>query len=193
MNLVDRVKGILLTPRLEWTTIDAETATPASLYSGYVIPLAAIPAVAGFIGSSLIGYGILGNTFRVPITTGISSAVVRYVGALVGVYVLGLIIDGLAPSFGAQKNPIQALKVAAYSSTAAWVAGIFSLLPGLRVLGILGLYSAFLLFIGLPALMKAPEDRALGYTAVVILAAVVLWVLVAAIGARLMGYGSWYY
>jgi len=102
------------------------------------------------------------------------------------VFVLALIIDALAPTFGGQKNPIQALKVAAYSATAAWVAGIFGLIPALGFLGLLGLYSLYLLFLGLPILMKAPEDKAMGYTLVVIVAAIVLGYLVSALTARLM-------
>lgn len=189
MNLIDRVKGILLAPRKEWAVIDGEPATAGSLFSSYIVPLAAIPAVAGFIGMSVIGFGLLGSSIRIPIGSGITGAAVRYVGTLVGVYVLALIIDALAPTFGGQKNPIQAPKVAAYSSTAAWVAGIFMIIPGLRVLGVLGLYSLFLLYLGLPVLMKAPEDRSIGYTVVVIISAVVLYMVVGAIAGRLVGYG----
>ncbi len=193
MNLVARVKAILLSPKTEWAVIDGEPATVASLYSGYVVPLAAIPAVAGFIGMSIFGLGVFGATIRVPILTGLTSAVVQYVGALVGVYLLGLVANELAPNFGGQKNPIQALKVAAYASTASWVAGIFTMVPGLRMLGILGVYSLYLLFLGLPVLMKAPEDKAVSYTAVVIIAAVVLFVVVGSISSRLTGYGAFGY
>ena len=193
MNLVARVKAILLSPKTEWAVIDGEPATVASLYTGYIIPLAAIPAIAGFIGMSIFGFGIFGSTIRVPIMTGLTSAVVQYVGALAGVYLLGLIADALAPNFGGQKNPIQAFKVAAYASTASWVSGIFLMVPGLRMLGILGVYSLYLLFLGLPVLMKAPEDKAVGYTAVVIIAAVVLFVVVGSISSRLTGYGAFGY
>jgi hypothetical protein len=189
MSLVSRVQGILLAPRKEWSVIDNESATPASLYSGYVVPLAAIPAIAGFIGSSIFGYNLLGSTIRISVAAGIEGALVRYIMSLIGVYVLALIIDALAPNFGGTKNPIQALKVSAYSHTASWVAGIFAIIPGLGVLGILGLYSLYLLFVGLPVLMKAPEDKSLGYTAVVILCAIVLFAIVAAITSRFVGYG----
>lgn len=191
MALLDRVKGILLSPKQEWAVIETETATPASLYTGYIIPLAAIPVLAGFIGMSLIGYGFLGTSLRIPIGTGLTWAVVRYCGALVGVYVLALIIDALAPNFGGQKNFMQALKVSAYSATASWVAGIFSLIPALSVLGILALYSLYLLFLGLPSLMKAPAEKAMGYTIVVVVIAVVLFLIVGTISSRIVGFGAW--
>ena len=187
MSLVARVKGILLSPRSEWAVIDSEPATVGSLYTGYIVPLALIPCVAGFIGLSVFGYNIMGTTIKLSIASGLEAAIVRYVLALVGTYVLALIIDALAPTFGGTKNPIAALKVAAYSSTASWVAGVFAILPVLAALGILGLYSLYLLYLGLPALMKSPADKSLGYTAVVIVAAIVLFAIAGAIAGRFSG------
>jgi hypothetical protein len=191
VNLVDRVKGILLAPRNEWTIIDGESATVQGLYTGYIIPLAAIPAIAGFIGMSLVGFSFMGTSIRAPIGTGLTGAVARYLGALLGTYVLALIIDALAPTFGAQKSTIQALKVAAYSSTAAWVAGIFLILPSLGMLSILGIYSLYLFFLGLPLLMKVPEDKAMPYTIAVIVAAIVVYACVGLLVSQLVGVGMW--
>jgi Yip1-like protein len=182
MDLVSRVKGILLSPKSEWATIDNEPATPASLYSGYVVPLAAVPAICAFIGLSLIGTSILGTAYRTPIGAGLTNAVVSYVMSLVMVFVVALIIDALAPTFGGQKSQIQALKVAAYSATASWVGGIFMLLPALGLITLLfSLYSLYLLYLGLPALMKAPEEKAVGYTVVVVVCVIVLAIVIVAI------------
>jgi Yip1 domain len=179
MPLVDRVKNILLTPRQEWAVIDAEPTVPVELYKQYIMPLAAIGPVAGFLGSTIFGYRVPGvGTFRAPIGQAFASMVVTYLLTLGAVYVLALIIDALAPNFAGAKNQLQALKVAAYSSTASWVAGIFSLIPGLRWLGFAGLYSLYLMYLGLPVLMKAPEEKALAYTILVILAALVLWLVI---------------
>ena len=178
MSLMSRVKAILLTPRTEWPVIEGEPATIASLYTGYIIPLAAIPALASFIGLSLVGVHMLGVSVLVPIGVGIRGAIVRYALSLVATYVLALIIDALAPTFGGTRNSMAALKVSAYSSTAAWVAGIFMLIPALGIFGLLGLYSLYLLYLGLPALMKAPQEKAAGYTVVVVLCAIVLFVVV---------------
>ena len=187
MNLIERVKRILLSPRTEWEAIEAESTTPAALYTGYVMPLAAIPPVAQVIGYSVFGLVVpfLG-TYRMPVGSAITTGIVRYVLMLIGTYLLGLIIDGLAPTFGAQRNPIQALKVAVYSSTAFWLAGVFALIPVLRPLQILGLYSLYLMYLGLPSLMKAPRDKAMGYTVVVIVAAIVLFMLIGAIAGRFL-------
>ena len=187
MNLVERVRQLLLSPRTEWEVIDAESTTPAALCTGYVMPLAAIGPIAQVIGYSVFGIRVpfLG-TYRVPIGSAVTTAIVTYMLTLIGTYLLGLIIDGLGPTFGAQRNQIQALKVAAYSSTAAWLAGVFALVPGLRPLQILGLYSAYLLYLGLPTLMKAPRDKAMGYTVVVILGSIVLFMLIGFIAGRFL-------
>ncbi len=187
MNIVERVKQILLSPRAEWEVIDAESITPAQLYTGYIVPLAAIAPIAQLIGYSVFGISVpFMGTYRVPLGSAITSAIVTYVLALVMPYVLALIIDALAPTFNGQRSQIQALKVAAYSSTASWVAGIFALIPGLRFLTILGIYSLFLLYIGLPVLMKSPKEKALGYTIVVILAAIVLFILIGVVSSRFL-------
>ena len=182
MNLVERVKAILLTPKSEWIVIEHEPGDPAYLFANYVAILAAIPAVCGFIGMSIIGISLpIVGTIRVGIVSGIASAIVQYLLAFVMVYVLGLIIDALGPTFNGQKNPPNALKVAVYAMTPAWLAGVFSLIPGLRFLGILGLYGLYLLWAGLPPLMKAPEEKSLGYAATVVICAIIISVVIGAI------------
>jgi hypothetical protein len=187
MDLVERVKRILLSPRTEWEVIEAEPATPAALYTGYAMPLAAIGPVALVIGYSAFGVTVpLVGRYRVPIGSAITTAVVSYILTLIGTYVLALIIDGLAPTFSGQRNQVQALKLAVYSSTAFWVAGIFALIPGLRPLHVLGFYSFYLLYLGLPTLMKSPREKTMGYTVVIILAGIVLYLLVNVIGGHFM-------
>jgi hypothetical protein len=174
MNLVERVKRILLSPQTEWPIIDTEPTTPTELYKQYIIPLAAIGPVAQLIGWLLFGV----SGYRPPILSALATTVVQYILTLVGIYVLALIVDALAPTFNGKKNQLQALKVSAYSMTAAWVAGIFALIPPLSPLMIVGLYSVYLLYLGLPVLMKSPRDRALVYTGVVLIAGIVVSILV---------------
>jgi Yip1 domain len=188
MNLVDRVKRILLSPKTEWQVIDAESTTPAELYTGYILPVAAVGPIAQIIGYSVFGIPVpLMGTYRVPIGSAITSALVSYVLTLVATYLLALIIDALAPTFNGQRSQIQALKVAAYSSTATWVAGIFLLIPALGVLTmVLSLYSLYLLYLGLPVLMKSPREKAVTYTVVVVLAAIVLVILTSMVAGRFL-------
>jgi hypothetical protein len=181
-GLVERAKNILLTPRTEWPVIDVEPSTVGDIYKNYVLVLAAIPAIAGLIGSAVFGYSVLGVAFRVPIVTALSSAIAGYILSLISVYVLGMIIDALAPSFGGTRSQVQGFKVAAYSNTAGWVAGILSIIPQLMPIGgLLSLYGFYLLYLGLPVVMKVPKEKALAYTIVTIIAAIILFVIVGAV------------
>src|SRR5229473_1711249 len=115
MNIVARVKNILATPKTEWDVIAAEPAPPKDLVLGYVLPLAALAAICGFISSAIIGTTLFGTTVRMAMGFAIAMLIYQLVMAIVAVLVVGFIIDALAPSFGGQKNLNQAIKVAAYS------------------------------------------------------------------------------
>ncbi len=167
-NLVQRVQNILLKPAVEWAVIDGEPATSQGLMTGYACILAAIPAVAGFLGQFLFTHSLIGGAIF---------AVLGYVLSLVAVYVESIIINALAPSFGATANPTQALKAAVYANTAAWVAGVAGIIPILGGLVALAgfAYSCYLLYLGLGVVMKAPADKSVGYTVVSIVAYIVLF------------------
>ncbi|MDR6890706.1 MULTISPECIES: Yip1 family protein [Variovorax] len=168
MNIIQRAQQVLLKPKLAWPEVEAEPADVISLFKNYVCILAIVPAVAGFIGLSLIGVGAFGVNFRVPIFTGLGQMVASYVMSLAMIYVLALFIDALAPSFNGTKNPLSALKLAAYASTAAFLGGVFSIIPLLALLGVIpALYSIYLVYTGAPVLMKIPQDKAAVFTVVV--------------------------
>ncbi|MBL0729164.1 Yip1 family protein [Piscinibacter sp. HJYY11] len=197
MNLIQRVQDILLRPAATWPAIEQETGDVASIYKNYVLILAAIPAVAGFIGMTLIGVGGFGMHIRMPFVWGFTNMVVSYALSLVMVFVLALIVDALAPTFKGHKNQFNALKLVAYAMTAAFVGGIFALIPSLSVLGLLAsLYSIYLVYTGLPVLMKCPPDKAAGYTAVVVVCGIVAAIVIGTLSRavtptpRLTGLGT---
>ena len=183
MALVDRVKKILLQPNDEWAVIASELSDTGTLYRTYIIPLAAIAPVCGAIGWSLFGISLpFTGAVRLPVITALTNAAIMYALALVGVFLFAVIIDALAPSFGGQKNQVQALKVAAYASTASWVGGVFTLVPALSIIALVcSLYSLYLLYAGLSPLMKSPRDKAVPYAIVIILVGIVLFVVLAAV------------
>jgi hypothetical protein len=171
-RLIARVKAIMLTPQAEWLEIAREPGEPAVLFLRYVAPLAAIPALARFIGSSLIG----GYT---PVVFGLVGAVVFWLMTFGVVYVLAFVIEMLGPRFGGRRDFQGAFKLSVYSYTPVWLAGIFLLVPGLSFLTILGLYGLYLLWLGMPLLVALPRDKALGLAGVVMVCAVILQLLVA--------------
>jgi hypothetical protein len=181
LNIVERAKKLILQPKQEWEVIAAEPHTVQDLYTGYVMVLAAIPAVCYFIGFSIIGMG-----YRVPIANGVAHMISQYVLSLGLIYVFAILIDALSPHFGGEKNFIQSFKLAAFAPTAAWLAGIFYIIPALSILGLLGLYSLYLLYTGVPVLKRVSEDKAVPFVAIILIAAIVLGVLVNALAALMI-------
>jgi len=190
---VNRLKGILFQPGSTWKAIDGEFTKPAALYKGWVLPLALIGPICGAFGTLVFGlsFGVIGS-YRVPVQTIATLAVVDYVLSVVGVFALSMIVNALAPTFGGQKNDVQALKLAAYASTPWFVAGVFQLLPQLALVRILvSLYTVYLVFSGVPVVMKPAKDQAMGYAIVAVLGAVVVALIVLAIHtAFLPDYGT---
>jgi len=189
-KIIERLKNILLTPKVEWPVIAAEPATTASLYKNYLLWLAAIPAVLGFIDATVFGYSVpFMGSFRIGIGAALQGAVVSYVMTLVGVFVFSLIVNALAPTFGGTKDSVQALKAVAYASTASLViGGVAAIVPwlgGLLALGAL-IYGIYLLYLGLPPTMKCPPEKAAGYTAVAMIVALVIGAIFWGLAGRML-------
>ena len=179
-KLIARVKGILLTPKTEWPVIAGESTTVGDLYKGYIVWLAAIPPLAAFL-----------VTMRFSASLALSQLIVTYALGLAMVFVVALIVDALAPTFGGTRDRVQALKTVAYCYTASWIAGIAGILPFISVLIMLvaGIYGIYLLYLGLPHTMKCPQDKAAGYTAVIIIVVIVLSFLIFAVIGAVTGGG----
>jgi hypothetical protein len=189
-KLVERVKLIITSPKTEWETIDGEQTSIKELYLGYILILAAITPIVSFLKLSIFGVKIpLMGTYHVGIGHGLSNMILNYIFILAGVYLMALIVDWLAPTFGGSKNQLQALKVVAYAYTAAWIAGILQLIPwiGIPLLLIGSLYSVYLLYLGLPVTMKCPKEKSMGYTAVSIIVAIVIGFVISAVVGGITG------
>lgn len=186
-NLIEQAKAILLKPVEEWPKIEAEPATIGEIFRKYAVPLAAIGPVCGFIGGQVFGYGAFGFSYRPGLMSGLGMAVVSYVMTLVGLFVLMLIANFLAPKFGGNEDQTRAFKLVAYSMTAAWAAGVFGLIPALGFLGLAALYSIYLFYVGAPIMMKVPQDKAGSFTAVTFVAAIILYFVVAGVTGAIAG------
>ena len=183
-GLINRIKALVTKPADTWPGIAAEPTSPAELITKVAVPLAAIGPVAWFIHGQLFGYGALGFSYKPGLMAGLTNAVVSYVVGLIGVIVLALVADWLAPKFGGTSDRTSAFKLIVWGATASWIAASLQLLPGLGAIAvILGLYSLYLYYTGASPVMKVPQDKAAGYTAVTILAAIVVYLLVGLITA----------
>jgi hypothetical protein len=181
MNPFERAKNIVLVPAREWRLIERESGEPAFIFGRYVAILALIPAVAGFIGQSVIGVSVSAGSFRVPLLPGAVNAVLSYLFSFVIVYLSALAIHALAPLFQADRYFPNALKLSAYSFTPVWLVGLFLILPGLQFMAVFGLYGMFILWVGMPVLLRAPLEKAVVFAIVVAFAAIAVTILLAAL------------
>jgi hypothetical protein len=187
-GLVERAKAMLLSPRAEWPRVAAETTDPMKVLTSYVIPLALIGPVAGLIGMQIFGINAVIMTIRPTLASSLTMAVTSFVLSIMGVFVLAFIANLLSPKFGGKDDFPAAFRWVAYAMTASWIGGIFGLFPALAIIGLLfGLYSLYLLYLGSSPMMGVPQDKSLGYTAVTIVAAIVLYIVVGMVTAAVSG------
>lgn len=180
--ILSRAYGLLKDPKSEWEQIRAEETNIPSILLGYVAPLAAIPPICGLIGQYAFGSNYGDTVIRPSLGDALIGVVVSFGASVALVFLLGLLINAVAENFDGDRNDLGAQKVAAYSLTPAFLSGLFSLWPPLWWLSFVGIAaSVFLLYRGLPPLMKAPADRALGYTTTVAIAGLVAAIVMFAV------------
>ena len=190
MEIIDRLKNVIVSPKTEWTTIEAENTPHEKVLKTWVVPLALIPAVASFIGFGLIGYSVFGVRVG-SIDWGLRQAIVQYITMLGGTYLTAFVIDALAENFGAKKDFNRAFSLVAYSYAPMFAAGVLYVLPKLAPLASLaGLYGLYLLYIGLQPMMKAPAEKQTSYFVVSLLVMIAVSIVLSAIlGAVLLSRG----
>ncbi|MDR0419958.1 MAG: YIP1 family protein [Prevotellaceae bacterium] len=194
MEIINRLKNVLVSPKTEWQTIEAENSPHVKVFTGYVVPLALIPAVAAFIGYGLIGYSVWGVHIS-SVSWGVRQAIVQYVAMLSGVYITAFVINALADNFGAKKDFNRAVSLVAYAYTPMFVGGLFYLLPSLSWLASLaGLYGLYIIYTGLQPLMKVQSEKQASYFVVSLIVTVAvsaaLMLILAAVLLR--GAGGFY-
>lgn len=186
MDIVARAKGLITRPREEWGVIAGEPADTASLFKNYVIPMSAIPAVAGFIGLAVFAQMFAASLPGFSLGALLVQTVVSYILGLAGVWLFGKLVQALAPRFGGSGEEMPAMKLAAYWPTAFWLAGAFAIVPILGILALLGLYSFFILHQGVPVVARVPPDRALVFTLVLIVCGIAVYLAIGLIAAPLL-------
>lgn len=186
--MIERIKGILFSPKTEWEKIKAESTGIGQVMTSYAIPLALIPAIFGFLGYVLIGINIgMFGTIRYPFTSAIIWAIVWFIMTLVGLYIEGIVINALAPSFNSVQNSVNAYKLAVYSMTPYFVAGILYIFPVLGILvTLISLYGLYLMYTGMPVMMETPKEKVIGYMIVSIIVMIVINIIVGAIAGAIM-------
>ncbi|MEP0190851.1 MAG: Yip1 family protein [Erythrobacter sp.] len=185
-GIITRVKNILTNPGGTWEVVAKETDAPMQVFLKYVMPLAAIGPIAGFIGQQLFPITIMGVTAKIPFATGIVLAIIAYIFGLIGVWVLAFVANLISQQFEGRDDYPAAFRLAAYSLTAGWIAGILGIVPLLGILALLAaFYGIYVFYKGASPVMGVPADKAATYTAVVIVVAIVVFVVIGFINAAI--------
>ncbi len=191
MNLIERAKNILVTPKTEWDVVNGESATPMSLLMSYVLPLAVVAA----LGTLLKGL-LFAGTFSFGIKYFVIGAIIAFIATVLSYYITVIVMDMLAPSFGSEKDLNKSAQLVAYSGTPSNVASLLSFIPVIGFLiSIAGwAYGIYLMYLGIGPLKKTPEDKKIVYMLVTyVIMIAIYFVLVAILGAVLyasLGFGG---
>ncbi len=168
--LFQRVLDILTAPRRTWRVIRSEPDRGKQLVTKYVLLLALIPSVCGFVGVIVFDSRF---SFGDRFSFSLMSAIFK-LGIFVGsVFILGWLTDAMAPSFDANRSRNNSMKLAAYSSTPVWVAGFVTLVPKLTVLAVVAGfgYAIYIYRIGAQELLDSPKENSLRFS----ISAVATW------------------
>jgi hypothetical protein len=187
--VLNHVWGLFFHPKLEWKSIKDERCTIGKCYCSHVLILAAIPALAGYVGTTQVGWSFGGfEAHRLTTQSAMQIAILTYLTMLVAVFSLGKAIHWMGQTYGSKQTLPQAIALAAYTATPLWVMGFFFLYPILWINMLIGLpalaYTVYLLYTGVPVMMSVNQERGFLFASAVL--AVGLVMLVTVLGAMAM-------
>lgn len=154
--------GILTHPDREWQTIREEHESTPKLFLTHVILLAIIPAAAAFYGTTQVGWQVGdGAVIRLSEGSAMQLCVMFYAAMLSGIFIIGKFIDFFAATYNVESD--NGVTLAAYTATPLFLIGAIAVYPVLWVNMMAGViavcWSVYLLYEGLPILMKMPAER----------------------------------
>ncbi len=160
-NIINRVKGLIVSPKTEWDKIATEQSKPASLATTYALPLLLIGTVACFISFGVIGL----HGFR-SMNFGFRFGLMHALSIGLAMVATAFGIDMLAPNFQSQKNMVSSTQLAVYSFTPLLIVSALYIIPNdtIRILvKMAGFYGLYLMYEGFPKLKTVPEDKKMTY------------------------------
>ena len=181
MNIIERAKNMIVTPKTEWPVISSESTTAQQVVMTYVLPLALADAAAAFIGHGFLSGG------HMSVSWGIYSAILVFVSCILSVFIAAFVVDALAPSFGSEKNFDRSARLVAYGFTPSLVGGLLAIYPPIAIIGSLfGLYGIYLWYLGLGPMKNTPEDKKAIYLIVTVVILIAIWIVVGLILAAIL-------
>lgn len=192
--ILTHVVGLFTNPKKEWQEIREERCSVGFCYLTHVLILAAIPAVAGYIGSTQVGWSLTpGNEIRLTAQSALLISIAFYLAMLVGVWVMGRVIHWMAETYGADPSPNQGIALASFTSTPIFLAGAMAFYPNISLLMLVGLaaiaYTVYLLYIGVPIVMNITREQGFLFASAVLMMGLVVFVGVLVVTVLLWGFG----
>lgn len=194
MSLTHTV-GLLTRPDRQWESIRAESESVSKLYFGHILILALIPVAAAYYGTTQVGWQFgSSQTVRLTPASALQLCILAYAAMLAGVYILGKFIDFFAATYEVQESTPRGVTLAAYTATPVFLLGIIAAYPNIWVNMTVGLfaiaYAVYLLYQGLPILMRIPEDRGFMFASSVLTVGLVMFVALLAISVVIWSVGT---
>ena len=192
--MIHHVWGLFAHPDQEWQEIRGEKETISHMYLSHVLILAAIPVVSAYIGTTQVGWSIGGGD-AVRLTTGsaLQMTVLSYLAMLAGVAVMGAFIHWMSRTYDAKPSLTDCVVFAAYCATPLFIGGLAALYPNLWLAMFIGTaavcYTAYLLYVGIPAFMNIPKDEGFMFSSSVLAVGLVVLVAMIAVSVVLWGVG----
>lgn len=192
--MLGHIAGLFTQPHATWESIRERRYSVAECYTRHTLWLALIPAVAGFIGTTQIGWQVgYGDVVRLTTASAGRIAVLYYLAMLVAVFTVGYVIYWMSRTYGADQPLSQCVVLASHTATPLFIIGIMQLYPilwlnlviGLPVLG----YTIFLFYTGVPIVMEIPKERGFLFSSAVMAFGLVALVAMLAVTAILWGMG----
>ena len=191
--MLSHLFGLFFHPKQEWEAIRNENCTIGKCYCSYVFILAAIPPIAGYIGTTTFGWEVAGReAVKLSTDSALIIAIAYYLVMLVGVFSMGFMIHWMGKTYGAEQPLPRCISLAAYVATPMFLVGIFEVFPIIWLNFLVGLpalaYTVYLLYTGVPIMMQIPEEKGFLFSSAVL--AVGLVALVCALAATAILWGS---
>jgi len=161
----ERVRAIISQPEEAWRKIKEEKTSARQILIEYAAPLVLVPILSAcvrliLLRTRFITFPFIFNLFL--------SSLVNYILYLTALLFAAWLISILARYFSSKTDIDSAVKVVVYSMTPIWLSAVFQIFSRLSALGLLGLYSAYLLFSALPIVLETPGEKVVGFSAAVI-------------------------
>jgi hypothetical protein len=157
--------GILKDPKNEWALIEEEHYSAKTVFLTQISILAAIPAIALYIGVTQVGWSVAGEEpVRLAASSALGSAVLFYFAMWGAVAFIAACMHWMEKTYGGEVSLDECLVLTTVTATPLFLSGISFLIPMLwlnvAVAGVALAYSVYLLYSGTSRIMKIDEDRA---------------------------------